>query len=542
MSTHKSQDVTTVPSRNSHIRWVYLSAIVVVGSSIGLLYYFSHCPHVNIDDCDRSDRTARIHPDYTGIVIPPNIAPLRFVVDEPAAYYYLRITSERSDEAIDVYSRDPCLEIPLKPWQGLLRQNPGGKLYFDICTSDNNGRWTRFQTITNTIADSPIDPYVVYRKICLSVSWCDIGTYQRNLTNFDESPVLHNSTYTFGCAHCHSFLNNDPDNMLMQIRSLEYGTPMLTVRSGQLSAVNTKTRVTSGKCGFAAWHPSGSVIAFAVNHYCMLYHSAAVEVRDVFDRCADLALYLADSNSVISTSAITDPNRLETFPQFSPDGRYLYFCSAPQVIPQRLRYVLCDLMRIGYDIDTNEWGALETVLTAKQVGGSITQPRFSPDGRYILLSVSEYSDFPIHQSKCDLFLFDTQSGSYSKLPISSDRNDSWHGFSSNGRWIVFNSKRIDGRYSRPFFSYFDTDGNAHKPFVMPQRDPSFYDSLTLAYNMPELIKSPIKITQKQFSRSIVSYKNTTAASAVTGATPGVAPPESTAHDSQSPWSATDIRE
>lgn len=498
---------------------MFLGILLPAFLFIGMYCYAFRGGAVVIDDYITIDRPAKIHPDYTDTIIPHNIAPLNFQVIESGERFYVKIYSTESD-VIYVQSGKSSIKIPLGRWKKLLSQNRGQSLYFDIYKKDNC-RWYKYETITNTIADEDIDQYLVYRKIPLCVIWYHMGTYQRDLSCFDESSVLYNSTYGNGCAHCHSFLNNNPDHMIMQVRSASFGTPMLMGLQSEIAAVNTKTKVTPGKCGFTAWHPSGKIIAFSLNKYSMLYHSAALEVRDVFDHAADLALYLVDEKKVMSTIKITNPERIETMPEWSNDGKYLYFCSAPQRVQEQHKEVLCDLMRIGFDLKTQKWGELETVLTAQSLKGSITQPRFSPDGRFLLISVSEYSDFPIHQAKSDLYLLEVETGQCSKLPISSDRNESWHGFSSNGRWIVFNSKRMDGRFARPHFSYFDKTGRAYKPFVMPQKDPTYYDSLTLAYNIPELLIKPIEVSQKQLAESIIAYKNAPDASAITGATPGV---------------------
>ena len=40
---------------------------------------------------------------------------------------------------------------------------------------------------------------------------------------------------------------------------------------------------------------------------------------------------------------------------------------------------------------------------------------------------------------------------------------------------------------------FDPEtGKAGKPFLMPQKDPDFYDTFTKTYNLPELIKQPVR--------------------------------------------------
>ena len=51
--------------------------------------------------------------------------------------------------------------------------------------------------------------------------------------------------------------------------------------------------------------------------------------------------------------------------------------------------------------------------------------------------------------------------------------------------ILFFSYKF--QYTRPFFSYFNQNGKASKPFVLTQKEPEFYDSFLKNYNIPELI-------------------------------------------------------
>jgi dipeptidyl aminopeptidase/acylaminoacyl peptidase len=150
-------------------------------------------------------------------------------------------------------------------------------------------------------------------------------------------------------------------------------------------------------------------------------------------------------------------------------------------------------MRIGYDPVGHTWGKLETVISSADIGLSITEPRVSPDGRFLLFTAANYSQFPLYLSSCDLYLLDLRTGKWKRLEINSDKADSFHSWSSNSRWMVFSSKRMDGLFSRPYFSHIDTAGNVTKPFVLPQEDPAFYESCIETYNVPEFTRESIRI-------------------------------------------------
>ena len=90
---------------------------------------------------------------------------------------------------------------------------------------------------------------------------------------------------------------------------------------------------------------------------------------------------------------------------------------------------------------------------------------------------------------------DLDSGWYKPLPINSNHVESYHSWSANGRWFVFASKRLDGFCSRPYFAYFDKEGNAHKAFLLPQKDPAFYETFLKNYNIPEMVSGPVDINR-----------------------------------------------
>ena len=185
---------------------------------------------------------------------------------------------------------------------------------------------------------------------------------------------------------------------------------------------------------------------------------------------------------------------MENLPTWSPDGKYLYFCSGTELSDDlKKEEVLYDLCRISYNTAANAWGEVETIIDASHFGKSISFPRISPDGAKLLFCASDGGYFSIHYLSSDLYMLDLQTNQISRLPINSEQSESFHSWSSNSRWFVFAGKRKDGLCSRLYFSHVDDAGNAGKPVLLPQKNPRFYDTFIVNYNVPELISAPVKV-------------------------------------------------
>jgi Tol biopolymer transport system component len=255
-----------------------------------------------------------------------------------------------------------------------------------------------------------------------------------------------------------------------------------------------------------------------------------MEVRDVVDLDSALACYDVDSQEVTCPEPLAQKDRLETYPTWSPDGKTLYFCSGPvlwedrdTVPPEHYDKLQYDLKRVSYNSQTLQWGPVETVLSAETTGLSILLPRVSPDGRFLLFCMCQYGCFPVYQPSSDLYLMDLASGEYHKLGLNSDYSESWHSWSSNSRWIAFSSKRQGGSLTRTYLSYVDKSGQAHKAFVLPQKDPALYESQLETYSVPELLKTRVTVSPSRLARAARSDPAVTVDIPITGATPSATP-------------------
>jgi hypothetical protein len=485
----------------------------------------------NIEKYNSIDRPPKILPDYCETVIPANIAPLNFLVEESGSQYCVNIHS-KNGSAIQIFSCSPKIMIPQNQWHELLNANRGEQLNFDIFVKMANpsaaaAQWNRFSSITNQIANEDIDGFLVYRRIHPGHGfWRNMGIYQRNLHRFDESLILNNDYFKGGCLNCHTFCNNRTDKMFIGIRSAFYGSSVLLIEDDDVNKIGTKF-------GYTSWHPTGRIAAYSINKVHQFFHTAASEVRDVIDLDSLLAYYIVDSKAVKTTPQISQKDRLETYPAWSADGRYLYFCSAPltwsdkHIIPSYFHEIKYDLVRISYDIKSDTWGELETVLSAEDTGLSILLPRISPDGRWLLFCMCDYGCFPVYQESSDLYMIDLwaaeQTGKYEyrRLEINSNKSESWHSWSSNGRWIAFSTKRKSGVFTRIYISYIDMQGKVYNPLLLPQKDPTYYDSCLWTYSVPELIQGPVSVKKEILGRVVRGSAKIPAQMPVTMATPAL---------------------
>lgn len=505
---------------------IYTYAVLLLIICGGIYIFIGRPISYEISNCQTIARKAHIRPDCSDCVIPPDIAPLNFSINEEAEVYCLKISSDKG-QAIELFSKTPNIIIPGDEWGKLLRQNKGRPLHYDIYTL-NEDSWQHYESFVVHVANEEIDSYLVYRKIHPGFQkMSDVGIYQRDLSSYRETAILENSSFSDGCVNCHAFCNNEPDKMLLAIRSKPHRSHEILATDGKVSRVGTKF-------GYTSWHPSGRIAAYSLNSVHQVFHSVRPdETRDAFDIDSMIAYYSFADGKEKTSDHLSRLDRLETYPCFSPDGRHLYFSSAKKawegrpdhVSVEMLQSIKYDIIRLDYDIDTDIFSNPQVIVSAEKTGKSSLLSRISPDGRFLIFCMCDYGAIPAVQPSSDLYLIDLSApveadGSYTsrRLDINSDLSESWHSFSKNSRWLAFSSKRYSGTFTRTYLSYLDDEGVARKPFLLPQRNAAFYDSCLRAYNTPELISGRVKNTREKIGR-VIRRPGKTRVDTVTRATP-----------------------
>ncbi len=478
-------------------------------SLLSLAVLMTACQQTVPEQYEQLSQSPAIYPDYVGVTIPVNIAPLHFqLVGDSSETVITRFTA--GNEELVLQGTKVCPD--LDEWQ-TLRNAAADSIVVELFTQHDD-RWQRYQPFAIYVSKDSIDPWMTYRLISPSyVTYEELTINQRCLESYEERVIYDNilcSTEEKGqCINCHYAQLGNPGRTQFHARQNMGGT-LLNI-DGKLTKVNLKTDSTLSAGVYPAWHPQQNIIAYSTNNTMQSFHTLHANKIEVFDAQSDLILYDPTTNEVSTIENRED--EFETFPCWSPDGKWLYYSSAHFEFRDtiehsaecifRYREIRYNIYRKAFDAATRTFGPREDVFLADSLGLSATLPRISPDGRFLLLTVGQWGTFHIWHNDADLWLMDLQTGQIGPFEaVNSPAVESFHNWSSNGRWIVLSSRRDDGNFTRPFFAHVDKDGHATKPFELPSDDPNYHREFMKSYNIPEFMRGPVTVTPQQLADAL----------------------------------------
>ena len=453
-----------------------------------------------------SDKLPNIYPDYTNVTVPINIAPLTFQIDGKADDVVVRMTSGNEEIVCGGYQIQPDAD----DWQRLAETAKGNAIKVEVYAELNNS-WTRFKPFNIYVSPDSIDPYISYRLIPPSyVTYEELTINQRCLENYDENVIYNNLLCSEGaegqCINCHNYQQYNPERMQFHARQNMGGT--IIAYDGTIKKIGMQGDSILSAGVYPTWHPWLKLIVYSTNKTGQIFHSVNPNKIEVFDSESDLIAYDVEKNEV--TNIENAPDEMECFPFWAPDGKTLYYCSAHfeyhdtiekgAEFTTRTQEAKYNLYKKSFNPETLQFGPRELVFDADSMDMSATLPRISPDGRFLMFTLAKYGVFHIWHHDADLWLLDLQTGEKRNMKeINSPDTESYHSWSSNGRWVVFSSRRYDSNYTRQFIAHIDNNGNATKPFELPCANPDYHRQLLKSYNVPEFMRGPVTIKPQQFA-------------------------------------------
>ncbi len=454
-----------------------------------------------------SDALPKIYPDYVDVTVPANIAPLTFEMDDQSEEMAVRYSFE--DEVI--ICRGEKALPDLDDWKQLVVAAKGKAIKVETYAC-RDGQWTQYKPFCIYVSTDSIDAYLSYRLISPSyTNYEELTISQRCLENFDESVIYDNMLCTDGpngqCINCHNYQHYNPNRMLFHARHNLGGTVVAYDRN--IRKINMRNDSVLSAGVYPAWHPKFPLVVFSTNLTHQVFHISHPNKIEVYDSASDLISYNVETNEVTNIENASD--ELEVFPFWAPDGKSIYYCSAHFEFPdsvtdhnlefvQHYDMVKYNIYRKLFYEATMTFGPRELVFAADSLGKSATLPRISPDGRYLMFALAKYGVFHIWHRDADLWIIDLKTGEARPAEeLNSPDTESYHSWSSNGRWVVFSSRRDDGNFTRPFIAHIDENGKGTKPFELPCADPDYHRQFMKSYNVPEFMRGPVTIKPQDFA-------------------------------------------
>lgn len=446
-----------------------------------------------------------IFPDYIGVTIPADIAPLNF--------NYKGLTPDCMDVTVkgskggELHANGAYAAFDTDEWHRLTAANRGGFLTFTVCVEEH-GQWIQYKDFTVNVSTHELGEWgITYRRIAPGYEvYGKMGLYQRHLATFNEYAILENTAVPGACVNCHTPNRTDPATFTFHVRGAHGAT--LIQRAGQREWLKARNDSIGGTMVYPYWHPGGRYCAYSTNQTHQSFHAVRDKRIEVFDQASDVFVYDASSRELILDTLLMTKDHYETYPVFSPDGRTLYFCSSEAYpIPAAFKDIRYNICKISFDPSSGKFGArVDTLFNARRLGKSAAHPRPSYDGRFLLFTMSDYGCFPIWHKEADNWMLDLRTGKAWPLEAAnSSDTDSWHNWSTNSRWIVFASRRDGGLYTRLYMAAVDGSGHAGKPFLLPQKNPAeYYEALFDSYNTPDFTKAKVEFDARSAGDEIMS--------------------------------------
>ena len=213
-----------------------------------------------------------------------------------------------------------------------------------------------------------------------------------------------------------------------------------------------------------------------------------------------LVVYDTQTGSFKALPGADDPEYVQSNPTWSPDGKSIVFArtkaykkdvvanatsvllsekDVPEFVNDKEPFKF-DLYRVPFN--DGRGGAAEPIEGASHNGKSNYFAKFSPDGKWIIFCKAE--NYMLLMPDSELFIIPAEGGEARRLRANTPRMNSWHSWSSNGRWLVFSSK-ANTAYTQLFLTHIDEKGESTPPVVLER-----FTGSDRAANIPEFVALP----------------------------------------------------
>jgi len=312
------------------------------------------------------------------------------------------------------------------------------------------------------------------------------------------------------CGNCHSF--SDDGNVLgldVDYGNDKGGYAILPV--SQQMVLNDEKIITwsdykkdDGELTFGLLSqvsPDGRYVISTVKDRAVFVATPGIEFSQLFFPIKGiLVVYDTVTGTYKPLPGADDPEYVQSNPTWSPDGKSIVFArtkayrkggvadaqnilldenDVPEFIEEKEPFKF-DLYRVPFN--EGRGGKAEPIKGASHNGMSNYFAKFSPDGKWIIFCKAE--NYMLLMPDSELYIIPAEGGEARRLRANTPLMNSWHSFSSNGRWLVFSSKAFTP-YTQLFLTHIDEEGRSTPPVVLDR-----FTEPDRAANIPEFVALP----------------------------------------------------
>jgi tetratricopeptide (TPR) repeat protein len=312
------------------------------------------------------------------------------------------------------------------------------------------------------------------------------------------APIVMNHMPT--CINCHSF-SSDGKTLGMDMDgpqgdkgayALVPTAKKVVVQQADVFTWNKYNREKNTFGLFSRVSPDGKYVVSAVDEEVHVVNYIDFRFLQTFyPTKSRIAFYDRKTGAVAALPGASDSVYVQCNPVWSADGKRVAFLRAkarpawPASNSPKAAFANDSLETpIKYDLyqvpfNGGMGGKAEPISGASNTGKSVSFPKYSPDGKWIVFVQAKNGLLMRPDSR--LYIIPAEGGKARELACNLPLMNSWHSFSPNSKWLVFSSKAFTP-FTQMFLTHIDETGSASPAILISNSTAS-----NRAVNIPEFV-------------------------------------------------------